>query len=115
MQVGFFPLGTVALVLRMVTTLVWLRPELQLSWWLRTAMALAAWLLLCLLQPALGYALKLVAHRYVCYRTRQAGGKTVPRVIHAPKESGSGGAAQRGGGGVAGSSAMAAMQRTKFE
>jgi hypothetical protein len=77
-------MGPAALVLRMASTVAWLRPEAQISTTVRMLAVGGGWLALCALQPPLCYALKLVAHRYVRYRNLQSGGKSL-RVIGAKK------------------------------
>lgn len=82
LQVGFHPLGPAALALRMITTLFWLKSEQQISILVRLGAALGIWLLMCLLQPLLGYSLKCVAHLYIGWCHAQSGGRPVVRVIH---------------------------------
>ncbi len=77
-------MGPAALALRVAGTLAWLRPEIAVSAVARVAAVAGLWLALCVAQPPLSYALRLVAHSYVHYRNSQSGGKGV-RVIGGKK------------------------------
>jgi hypothetical protein len=96
--VGFFPFGPAALTLRMAFSLFWLRPEQRINVLARAALALLLWGMLCVLQPLLGYAAKLVACAYVVRHNAAQGGKPGPRVIHV-KDLGGGGGGGTGGPG----------------
>lgn len=110
MQVGFFPLGPAALTLRMLFTLVWLGPEHSISAAGRIALVTLLWAALCVLQPLLGYAVKIVACAYVMRHNAAQGGKPGPRVIHVKDHGAAGGAAPaagKGGGAAAAGSGAA--------
>eukprot|EP00877_Chromochloris_zofingiensis_P002785 jgi/Chrzof1/12507/Cz06g36230.t1 len=79
--VGFHPLGPAALALRMITTLFWLKSEQQISILVRLGAALGIWLLMCLLQPLLGYSLKCVAHLYIGWCHAQSGVRVEPEIF----------------------------------
>lgn len=107
--VGFFPLGPAALTIRMIFSLFWLRPEHRIGLLGRSMLVLLLWLGLCVLQPLLGYAAKIVACAYVMRHNAAQGGKPGPRVIHV-KDLGSGTTSSKAnvGAAAAGTAASAA-------
>jgi len=87
----------------MVLSLFWVRPDNGVGMFSRALLALSVWGVLCVLQPLVGYATKLVACAYVLRHNAAQGGKPGVRVIHkegAGGAAGSGVAGKAGGGGA---------------
>lgn len=79
--IGFHPMGTVAVFLRILTTLFWLRADVDGSIPLRVTVCGIAWSMCFVGRFGFGYSLKYLAHRYLQYYNKWHAGKAGLRVI----------------------------------